>query len=286
MIKADLSCVGQAIIIKVIIQNDVFDVFTDTNICYRFDLATAELLREISFDVEELGEKIVDIQYFERVDQYVILTTKNFAIGDFVYGFRVIEAVTKVVDIRKNLLAYGSDDGITVLDYPQLSFKKQIKVQELRAFCFVDEDTDIFITTDRKNYRLSCATLELETLTNLNYPYKELRYKNDYIIGIKEHGIDFIEEDILEVSSDYPCLHQLDRTLTAVKLCDDEIFIIVGGSKGGVEIFNTHTNEEFFKGIIVPECSIEAIHMDMEYQAVLIYTKEQGVEIYPFVDFI
>jgi hypothetical protein len=37
---------------------------------------------------------------------------------------------------------------------------------------------------------------------------------------------------------------------------------------------------------MVAGCAILTIHMDMEYQSVLIYTKEKGIEIHPFVDFI
>ena len=273
-------------IVKVVVQNDVFDVFTRRKVCLRFDLATSELLREISFDVQGFGDEITQVQYFEKQDSYLIISSKNFLIGDFVYGLKLIDEIITTLDIKKDHLAFATKDRVVLYHYPELTEQARVSLSDINDICFVNEDREIFVVTQKGNYIIESNSMELRVLKELPSIYRELRYKNDFIIGIKEHSIDFIEEDILEVSLEYHQMSIPDELLTAVKLCDDEVYVILGGSLGGVEIFNIETNELFFKGKLVDGCSIETIHMDMEYQSVLIYTKEKGIEIHPFVDFV
>ncbi len=286
MVAEDLSRIKYEDVVKVIVQNDIFDVFTQSKICFRFDLATATLLREIDVAVEGMGDVIRDVIYFEDVDNYVIITDKAFAVGDFVYGLRLIDEVIHTIDIRDNYLAFATHEGIGIYTFPDLKHQKSILLQGIKSFCFVNEDREIVVVTDEGNYIMASETLIMQPLKSLPTAYNELRYKKDYILGIKKNGIDFIEEDLLAVSSEYPSIQLPDKKITAVKLCDDDIYIIVGGSEGGVEIFNLETNELFYKGSMVPGCAIQTIHMDMEYQLVLIYTKEKGIELHPFVDFV
>lgn len=273
-------------IVKVVVQNDIFDVFTATKVCLRFDLATSKLLREISFDKEGFGESITNVKYYEQKDAYVISSTKNFLIGDFVYGFRLIEKSMTCLDIRKESMACATDAGLEIYTYPELISLLQLNLEGIYDLCFVNDDRELFIVTKHGNFVLKIESMLLKPLEKLPNTYRKLRYKNDFIIGIKEDSIDFIEEDILEVSNDYPKMEIPNETLTAVKLCDDEAYVIMGGSLGSVEIFNVQTHELFYKGKMVDGCAIETIYMDMEYQLVLIYTKEKGIELHPFVEFV
>ena len=284
--KEQLRFLESEEIVKVVVQNDIFDVFTARKICFRFDLATAELLREIPFDVEGLGDTLTDIKYFERQDAYLIQSSENFIIGDFVYGFRLIDEKISAMDIKNEYLAFATKEGLTLYRYPELLPMTTVKLERINDICFVNEDRELFIVTDHGNFLLNHISMDLKPLPQLSHRYRELRYKNDFIIGIKEDSIDFIEEDTLEVSIDYPEMSIPDEVLTAVRLCDDELYVILGGSLGGVEIFNVETNTLFYKGKMVDGCAIETIHMDMEYQSVLIYTKKKGIEIHPFVDFV
>lgn len=273
-------------IVKVVVQNDIFDLFTTRKICFRFDLATAEFLQDISFDVEGLGDSLTDVKYFEAEDIYLIQSSENFIIGDFVYGFRLIEESILAMDIKDDLLAFATTKGLAFYRYPELNSQKLLELKEINDICFINENRELFITTQHDNFLLNHNLMELKTVPKLSHNYKELRYKNDFIIGIQENCIDFIEEDTLEVSIDYPQLCLENEIVTSVKLCDDEVYVILGGSLGTVEIFNVQTNERFHKGKLVDGCAIETIHMDMEYQTVLVYTKERGIEMHPFVDFV
>lgn len=273
-------------IVKVVVQNDIFDVFTARKICFRFDLATAKLLREISFDDTEVGDILTDIKYFEAQDTYLIQSSENFILGDFVYGFRMIEAVISAMDIKDDSLAFVTKEGLELYAYPDLTAGKSLALKGIHDICFINEDRELFIVTEDGNFLLELNMMALKSLLQLQDYYKELRYKDDFIIGIKKDCIDFIEEDTLEVSTDYAQMSIPNETVTAVKLCDDEVYVILGGSLGGVEIFNVETNTLFYKGKMADGCAIETIHMDMEYQLVLIYTKEKGIEMHPFVDFI
>ena len=273
-------------IVKVVVQNDIFDVFTSRKVCLRFDLATSELLREIPFDEKGFGDNITNIKYYEQKDAYLLTSKKNFLIGDFVYGLRLIEKSINCLDINKESMAFATTTGVEIYTYPELIPLMQLELEAINDLCFINDDRELFIVTSHGNFVLKIESMLLKPLSKLPNIYRELRYKNDFIIGIKEDSIDFIEEDILEVSTDYPQMEIPNEVLTSVRLCDDEVYVILGGSLGGVEIFNLETNELFYKGKLVDGCAIETIHMDMEYQSVLIYTKEKGIEIHPFVEFV
>jgi hypothetical protein len=280
-----LETLDKESIVKVVVQNDVFDIFTNAKVCYRCDLATGGLLREIDFDIDGLGDVIIDVKYFERKDIYVISSSENFAVGDFVYGFTIIPHKTHFVDIRADYLAFATEKSIEICSYPSLEEIHSLEIDDVLTFCFVNEDREMLIVCKERNYLLTCESMILDIVETLPYPYKELRYKSDYLIGIKEYGIDFIEEDLLEVSQDYPSM-ELTQKLSALRLCENENYIILGGDKGEVAIFNIQTDEVFYQGIIDDNERIETINMDMDYQSVLMYTKRDGVVIHPFVDFV